>query len=266
MCAASRGSALRQSLDWLQAGGGSFTHPPMSKIKLGELAQVGWGWWRNRQFCNKPPKHRQQERNIYRHCFPQYPKIYACIIMYQLMPECCDIRPRNFWMTLAVLFRHIIGGLAQYDKIQYYRTCQSVIEKEIIPRRVRSLLFYALKSLQHMQYSLLVAITIPGIVVHTATASLHTRAANLGSRGNTVFIVSSTRRSSTPDNSRSNPEYSRRPIGPLNLTSISTSLSGRSSLRAHEPKTQSFSALCFLAIAYISSRFARISSSIHITV
>ena len=32
---------------------------------------------------------------------------------------------------------------------------------------------------------------------------------------------------------------------------------------AHEPKTQSFSALCFLAIAYISSRFARISSNIH---
>ncbi len=52
---------------------------------------------------------------------------------------------------------------------------------------------------------------------------------------------------------------------PWNLTNKSTSLSGRSSLRAHEPKTQSFSALCFLAIAYISSRFARILSSIHIT-
>ena len=35
-------------------------------------------------------------------------------------------------------------------------------------------------------------------------------------------------------------------------------------LRAQEPKTQSFSALCLLAIAYISSRFARISSNMHI--
>ncbi len=50
----------------------------------------------------------------------------------------------------------------------------------------------------------------------------------------------------------------------LNFTRKSTSLSGRSSLRAHEPKTQSFSALCLLAIAYISSRFARISSNTHI--
>ena len=48
------------------------------------------------------------------------------------------------------------------------------------------------------------------------------------------------------------------------FTRKSTSLSGRSSLRAHEPKTQSFSALCRLAMAYISSRFARISSSMHI--
>ena len=49
----------------------------------------------------------------------------------------------------------------------------------------------------------------------------------------------------------------------IHLTKRSTSLSGRSSLRAHEPKTQSFSALCFFAMAYISSRFAAISSSMH---
>ena len=35
-------------------------------------------------------------------------------------------------------------------------------------------------------------------------------------------------------------------------------------MRAHEPNTQSFSALCALSIAYISSRFAHISSSMHI--
>ena len=34
-------------------------------------------------------------------------------------------------------------------------------------------------------------------------------------------------------------------------------------LRRSKPKTQSLSALCLLAIAYISSRFARISSSMH---
>ena len=64
--------------------------------------------------------------------------------------------------------------------------------------------------------------------------------------------------------STDNPPWSNRDVSSLNLTMKSTSLSGRSSLRAQEPNTQSFSALCFLAIAYISSRFARISSSMHI--
>ena len=48
------------------------------------------------------------------------------------------------------------------------------------------------------------------------------------------------------------------------IVEIHSHIATASSVRAHEPNTQSFSALCALAIAYISSRFARISSSMHI--
>ena len=102
------------------------------------------------------------------------------------------------------------------------------------------------------------------ISVHTATKSFLTSHANIEPSSRHLRDTTSTFRWRQSDREAFSLLNVNNDAPSSNDTRKSTSLSGRSSLRAHEPKTQSFLALCFLAIAYISSRFARISSSMHI--
>ena len=122
---------------------------------------------------------------------------------------------------------------------------------------------YPFHRIQHMPNTRI--ITIKRRIRHTGTASLQTRCAKPRDCGRIRDATRSTLLPSSFSYADDIARSLRQLYSPgIHLTRKSTSLSGRSSLRAQEPKTQSFSALCLLAIAYIPSRFARISSSIHI--
>jgi len=109
------------------------------------------------------------------------------------------------------------------------------------------------------------AVSVPAAIGHTGTASLQTRCAKPSEWGRIREDTRSTLLPSSFSYADDIAHSLRQLYSPgIHFTRKSTSLSGRSSLRAHEPKTQSFSALCLFAIAYISSRFARISSNMHI--
>ena len=121
---------------------------------------------------------------------------------------------------------------------------------------------YPFHRIQHVPNTRI--ITIKRRIRHTGTASLQTRCAKPRDCGRIRDATRSTLLPSSFSYADDIARSLRQLYSPgIHFTRKSTSLSERSALRAHEPKTQSFSALCLLAIAYISSRFARISSSMH---
>ena len=123
--------------------------------------------------------------------------------------------------------------------------------------------YYPLHRIQHVSDARV--ITIKRRIGHIGTASLQTRCAKPSECGSVREETRSTLLPSNFSHAEDIARSLRQLYSPgIHFTRKSTSLFGCSSLRAQEPKTQSFSALCFFAIAYISSRFARISSSIHI--
>ena len=52
--------------------------------------------------------------------------------MYQFVSESCYVRPWNFWMACAILFRDVVGGFAENDKVKDDSSRKAIIEKQLV--------------------------------------------------------------------------------------------------------------------------------------